>query len=136
MMIASANFAPNMASSSDVRAVLDLINGVERNEQLASIFLQLAPGIMPNTQGESSISVARVSSNEKGPERNEQGCDDNKNELIEFDKESFLVELRKYPSIWNKKHPDYKQRNVKVNAWKKLALAFNKDGESLAVNNK
>ena len=136
MMIASANFAPNMASSSDVRAVLDLINGVERNEQLASIFLQLAPGIMPNTQGESSISVASVSSNEKGPERNEQGCDDNKNELIEFDKESFLVELRKYPSIWNKKHPDYKQRNVKVNAWKKLALAFNKDGESLAVNNK
>ena len=136
MMIASANFAPNMASSSDVRAVLDLINGVERNEQLASIFLQLAPGIMPNTQGESSISVASVSSNEKGPERNEQGCDDNKNELIEFDKESFLVELRKYPNIWNKKHPDYKQRNVKVNAWKKLALAFNKDGESLAVNNK
>ena len=136
MMIASANFAPNMASSSDVRAVLDLINGVERNEQLASIFLQLAPGIMPNTQGESSISVASVSSNGKGPERNEQGCDDNKNELIEFDKESFLVELRKYPSIWNKKHPDYKQRNVKVNAWKKLALAFNKDGESLVVNNK
>ena len=58
MMIASAIFAPNMASSSDVRAALDLINGVERNEQLASIFLQLAPGIMPNTQGDSPTAIS------------------------------------------------------------------------------
>ena len=112
----------NMASDSGVsdrKALLDLINGVEGNQQLASMLLQLAPGVMPNTQGESSISVASVSTNEKELEPNDQ----------EFDKESFLVELRKYPSIWNKKHADYKQRNVKVNAWKKLAGAFNKDGE-------
>ena len=37
----------------------------------------------------------------------------------EFDRETFLIELRKFPSIWCKKHPDYKQRNVKVNAWNK-----------------
>ena len=47
---------------------------------------------------------------------------------IEFDKELFLVELRKYPSIWDKKHGDYKKRNVKINAWKKLAGTFNEDG--------
>ena len=49
----------------------------------------------------------------------------------EFDRETFLIELRKFPSIWCKKHPDYKQRNVKVNAWNKLAATFNKDGTFL-----
>ena len=49
----------------------------------------------------------------------------------EFARETFLTELRKFPSIWCKKHPDYKQRNVKVNAWKKLAATFNKDGTFL-----
>ena len=42
----------------------------------------------------------------------------------EFDTETFLTELRKFPSIWCKKHPDYKQRNVKVNAWKKISSNF------------
>ena len=37
----------------------------------------------------------------------------------EFDRETFPTELRKFPSFWCKKHPDYKQRNVKVNAWNK-----------------
>ena len=49
----------------------------------------------------------------------------------EFDRETFLIELRKFPSIWCKKHLDYKQRNVKVNAWNKLAATFNKDGTFL-----
>ena len=49
----------------------------------------------------------------------------------EFDRETFLTELRKFPSIWCKKHPDYKQRNVKVNVWNKLAATFNKDGTFL-----
>ena len=30
----------------------------------------------------------------------------------EFDGETFQAELRQFPSIWCKKHPDYKQRNV------------------------
>ena len=49
----------------------------------------------------------------------------------EFDRETFLTELRNFPSIWCKNHPDYKQRNMKVNAWKKLAATFNKDGTFL-----
>ena len=49
----------------------------------------------------------------------------------ECDRGTFLTELRKFPSIWCKKHPDYKQRNVKVNAWNKLAATFNKDGTFL-----
>ena len=49
----------------------------------------------------------------------------------EFDRETFFTELRKFSSIWCKKHPDYKQRNVKVNAWNKLAATFNKDGTFL-----
>ena len=49
----------------------------------------------------------------------------------EFYRETFLTELRKFPSILCKKHPDYKQRNVKVNAWNKLAATFNKDGTFL-----
>ena len=39
----------------------------------------------------------------------------------EFDRETFLTDSWKFPSIWCKKHPGYKQRNVKVNAWNKLA---------------
>ena len=49
----------------------------------------------------------------------------------EFDRETLLTELRKFPSIWCKKHLDYKQRNVKVNARNKLAATFNKDGTFL-----
>ena len=48
-----------------------------------------------------------------------------------FDRETFLTELRKFPSIWCRKHPDYKQRNVEANAWNKLASTFNKDGTFL-----
>ena len=48
-----------------------------------------------------------------------------------FDRETFLTELQKFPSIWCKKHPDYKQRNVKVNAWNKLAATFKRDGTYL-----
>ena len=46
----------------------------------------------------------------------------------EFDRETFFIELQKVSSICCKKHPDYEQRNVKVNAWNKLAATFNKDG--------
>ena len=49
----------------------------------------------------------------------------------EFDRETFLTELRKFPSIWCEKHPDYNQRNVKINAWHKLAATFNKDSTFL-----
>ena len=49
----------------------------------------------------------------------------------EFDRETFLTELRKLSSIWCKTHTDYKQGNVKVNAWNKLAAIFNKDGTFL-----
>ena len=33
----------------------------------------------------------------------------------QFDRETFLTELWKFPFIWCKNHPDHKQRNVKVN---------------------
>ena len=46
-----------------------------------------------------------------------------------LDKELFIIELRKYPSLWNKRCPTYKNRNIKVNAWKMLAQTFNKDGK-------
>ena len=49
----------------------------------------------------------------------------------EFDRETFITELRKFPSIWRKKHADHKQGNVKVNAWNKLAATFDKDSTFL-----
>ena len=49
----------------------------------------------------------------------------------EFDTETFVTEIRKFPSTWCKKYPDYKQRNVKVNTWNKLAATFNNDGTFL-----
>ena len=48
---------------------------------------------------------------------------------IEFDKESFVVQLINYPNLWDKKHPKYKKRPVKSSSWEKLALSLNKDGE-------
>ena len=50
---------------------------------------------------------------------------------IEFGKKSFVVQLRNYPSLWDKKHPKYKKRDVNSNTWEQLALTFYKDGEYL-----
>ena len=48
---------------------------------------------------------------------------------IEFDKESFVMQLKNYPSLWDKKHPEYKKKNVKSNALEQMVLTFRKDDE-------
>ena len=105
----------------DREALLNVMRvaAVEGNDQLSSLLSQLSPDLTQMVEVEGSVGDSTATSNETFES----------NQSIEFDKESFLVQLRKYPSIWDKKHPDYKQRNVKTNAWKQLALTFNKDGE-------
>ena len=122
----------NMATQSiclDREALLNVMQAaaVEGNEQLSSLLSHLSPNFTKIVNREVSVGISTAANNEAF------------NSIVssEFDKESFLIQLRKcpsiwdkkYPSIWDKKHPDYKQRNVKTNAWKQLALLFNKDGE-------
>ena len=42
-----------------------------------------------------------------------------------------LEAVRKLPSLWDVNHVTYKDRTVKTNAWKKLALLFNKEEDFL-----
>ena len=129
-------------------ALLNLIQAATANGNEQSFLLNPNAIIMPNADGEGH-SVATLSSNRNATEEHPAASldlglsdDDDEEDIsqsfftrlndsneVEFDKELFLVELRKYPSIWNKKHPDHKLRNVRMNAWKKLAATFNTDGE-------
>ena len=56
------------------------------------------------------------------------------NQAAEFDKELFLVEIRKYKCLWDIKSPSYKERNTKANAWMKLAATFGRDGKDISPN--
>ena len=94
------------------------VAAVEGNEQLSSLLSQLTPDLTI-VEGEGSVGGSSSTSYEVFDSM----------QSAEFDKESFLVQLRNFPSIWDKKQPDYKQRNVKSNAWRQLAQIFNKDGE-------
>ena len=47
-----------------------------------------------------------------------------------FDKEMFLQALREYKCLWDTSDPNYKNRNMKVNAWNALSSLFNQEGMS------
>ncbi|XP_047146243.1 uncharacterized protein LOC124819091 [Hydra vulgaris] len=49
----------------------------------------------------------------------------------EFNIDHFIEAVRELPSLWDVNHPTYKDRLVKVNAWKKLALIFCKEEDLL-----
>ena len=55
--------------------------------------------------------------------------DDDQEESDVFDRELFLVELRKYRCLWDINAETYKNRGTKSNAWQCLASIFNKNGE-------
>ncbi|XP_046841156.1 uncharacterized protein LOC124435262 [Xenia sp. Carnegie-2017] len=44
-----------------------------------------------------------------------------------FDKEMFLQALREYKCLWDTSDPNYKNRNMKVNAWNALSSLFNQE---------
>lgn len=48
--------------------------------------------------------------------------------MTEFDKEAFIEAVRMLRSLWDVNCSSYKDRNVRSNAWKKLAAMFGKDG--------
>ena len=50
---------------------------------------------------------------------------------IEFEKENFLEEIRKYKCLWNINTPCYKDRNMKMNAWLQISNVFNREGRYL-----
>nr|XP_047122390.1 uncharacterized protein LOC124805892 [Hydra vulgaris] len=41
-----------------------------------------------------------------------------------FSTEVFLSEIRKYPCLWDVSHQSYKDRSVKMNAWKEISTSF------------
>ena len=66
------------------------VAAVEGNDQLSSLLSQLSPYLTQMVEVEGSVGDSTATSNETFES----------NQSIEFDKESFLVQLRKYPSIW------------------------------------
>ena len=63
-------------------------------------------------------------------EQNEEGDRPSEN-AIEFDKELFLEEVRKYRCLWDINSEAYKNRPIKQNAWTLIGKLFNRDGEFL-----
>ena len=45
-----------------------------------------------------------------------------------FNKETFLQALREYKCLWDTSDPNYKNRNMKLNARQILSSLFNQDG--------
>ncbi|XP_057297481.1 uncharacterized protein LOC130629394 [Hydractinia symbiolongicarpus] len=58
-------------------------------------------------------------------------CTPVESQVTECDKELFIEEVRKFPCLWNIYSTDYKDRNIKNNAWQELARIFQKDCEFL-----
>ena len=50
----------------------------------------------------------------------------------DFDKEAFIGAVRRFRCLWDTNDKTYKDRNIKPNAWKHLALVFQKEGKYLA----
>lgn len=46
----------------------------------------------------------------------------------EFEVEIFLEEVRKYSCLWDISSPNYKDRNMKSNAWKAISSVFGREG--------
>ena len=47
----------------------------------------------------------------------------------EFHKELFIEEVRKYRCLWDLTSADYKDRNMKNNAWINIGVVFRKDSK-------
>ena len=50
-----------------------------------------------------------------------------------FDHEEFIDQLKELPCLWNTSISSYKDRIVKLNAWRKLAKLFDRDGECIDI---
>jgi hypothetical protein len=50
------------------------------------------------------------------------------NGSLEFDRELFIEEVKKYRCLWDTNATSYKERSSKANAWKQLSATFKKDG--------
>lgn len=46
----------------------------------------------------------------------------------DFDKELFLQALRDFKCLWDTSDTNYKNRTMKLNAWKSLSQMFNQEG--------
>ena len=62
-------------------------------------------------------------------QENNDGPVDNEPSSIEFDKEKFIEEVRKYRCLWDINLEAYKNRPIKQNSWGKIAVIFNKDSK-------
>jgi len=50
-----------------------------------------------------------------------------------FDHEEFIDRLKELPCLWNTSISSYKDRIVKLNAWRKLVELFGRDGECIDI---
>lgn len=57
------------------------------------------------------------------------GTDSGLAETRDYDIEIFTEELKNLPCLWNSSAVSYKDRSCKINAWRKHAQMFNKDGK-------
>jgi len=83
-------------------------------------------------QKQQEANVADVQE-ENLPDDNERLEDDGVaaalHETLEFDKELFIEEVRKYNCLWDTNSKYFKDRTMKKNAWTKIGQIFHKEGK-------
>ena len=67
--------------------------------------------------------------NEEEHQGDNSGTDSGLAETREYDIEIFIEDLKDLSCLWNTSTVSYKDRNCKVNAWRKVAQMFNKDSK-------
>ena len=75
-----------------------------------------------------------VEKNEGIQENNAEPTDNGEPTSVEFDKEMFIEEVRKYRCLWDVNSEAYKNRLIKQNAWANIGTVFNKDGEFCVIS--
>lgn len=84
-----------------------------------------------------SYAVTELMQEEENIQGNDVELGDNSEPTsVEFDKELFIEEVRKYWCLWDINLEAYKNRTIKKNAWAMIETIFNKDGEFYIVYNK
>ena len=79
------------------------------------------------SDGEESLDISVIEETQNQPPDN--GEDGLGQVDQEFDRELFIEEVRSLPCLWNTSLVGYKDRAIKINAWKKLSSIFNRDGK-------
>ena len=80
-------------------------------------------------KGEAGDDILAVSDSEEVGEGTGRAPSCASSATREFHTEIFIESVRELPCLWNTSLTSYKDRAIKLNAWKQLSSLFNRDGE-------